>query len=43
MMRSLVVFLAIVTLGACNQEDVASPGEVIGVAIPSSVSVVPAN
>tara|TARA_Y100000385_G_C13011219_1_gene601739 strand:- start:156 stop:287 length:132 start_codon:yes stop_codon:yes gene_type:complete len=43
MIRSLVVFLAIVMLGACNQEDVASSSAIIGVATPSSVSVVPAN
>ena len=43
MARSLLVFVAVALLGACNSDDATTSTAIIGVATPSSVSVVPAN
>lgn len=43
MARSLLVFVAVALLGACNSDDTTTSTAIIGVAMPSSVSVVPAN
>jgi hypothetical protein len=41
--RNLLFFVAVVLLGACNSDDATTSTAIIGVATPSSVSVVPAN
>lgn len=41
--RNLLFFIAVVLLGACNSDDATTSTAIIGVATPSSVSVVPAN